>query len=215
MKRTIKSWHMAVVLIALAPLAMAQTNHPSANVLQQENASLRAELAQVRASCTAAGNAGPAVAGEQRVGDLAFSVVSLRTGASDFMSGGSAVTLTVRIHNNGSQPVSLDYNQRTFGLVDDHGYEYKLYDENTPSFIGKDVKGIPMATESAVSVSNVLQPGQDQNVTFIALRFMRNGETVGSRFDLNVTFGQYADLGQGRAKHVRDYPFAAIGVARL
>jgi hypothetical protein len=70
-------------------------------------------------------------------------------------------------------------------------------------------------TEYAGSVGDVLQPGQSQNVTFIALRYMSNGETVGSHFDLNVTFGQYASAGEGHIHHVRNYPFAAINLTRL
>ena len=42
---------------------------------------------------------------------------------------------------------------------------------------------------------------------------MRPGQTPGTRFDINATFGQYEDLGQGRVRKVRDFPVAFTNVA--
>lgn len=205
-----------VLAMALcAPTAHAQ----DAATLKRENARLNAELAQLRNQCGAqsGGDVGNqnGLGSEQRVGDLGMSVVALRAGtATGYTDSHVAVTTTVRIRNNGQVPVSLNYNQRTFGLVDDRGYEYKLDKEDSTVYFGNSVKGIGMATSSKASTRDVLLPGQSQNVTFIAIRYMRDGQTVGSTFDLNATFGQYQDVGEGRIRSLRSYPVAFIGVPR-
>lgn len=196
------------------PMAHAQDTA----TLKRENAKLISELAKLR-NQSGAGSATPiggtSLGAEQRVGDLGFSVLSLRTGAATGYAGSHvAVTTTVRITNAGKVPVSLNYNQRTFGLVDDHGYEYKLDNEESSVYFGKSVKGIAMATSSRASAHDLLQPGQSQSVTFIAIRHMRDGQTVGSAFDLNVTFGQYQDVGEGRIRALRTYPAAFVGLSR-
>ena len=124
------------------------------------------------------------------------------------------VEVTIRIRNSGSQPIPLNYNQKSFSLVDDHGYEYKLYHENDTNHFADDIKGISMATTSAAGTDDVVAPGQTLTVTFLPVRYMRNGETVGSRFDVHATFGAYEDIGQGRIRRIRNYPVAFMGLSR-
>ena len=42
-------------------------------------------------------------------------------------------------------------------------------------------------------------------MTFSTARVMRDGETPGRLFDLNASFIQIEDMGQGRIRKVRDY----------
>lgn len=42
-------------------------------------------------------------------------------------------------------------------------------------------------------------------MTFSTARVMRDGETPGGLFDLNASFIQIEDMGQGRIRKVRDY----------
>lgn len=192
------------LLAAAFPVAHAQ----DVKALQRENARLRGELEAAKAAPVGG------QAGEQRTGDLAFGVSSLRVGAATgYARGHVAVTVTLGIRNAGARPLRLNYNQRSFGLTDDHGYQYTLYHEHSSTYYADDVKGIPMATNSRASTDVVLAPGQTQKVTFIATRHMRDGQTPGNSFDLNATFGDYDDLGQGRIRKVRDYPVAFIGLA--
>ena len=147
---------------------------------------------------------------EQRVGDLGFSIASVRVGRGNgFTDSHRTVAVTLRIRNAGSTPLALNYNEDSLSVVDDLGYSYRLNHEDSDY-----VKGISIATTSRAGTDDVLLPGQTTSVTFIPVRYMRDGETVGNRFDINATFGAYEDHGQGRVRRVRNYAAAFVGIPR-
>lgn len=195
-----------VLAIALCmPAAQAQ----DAAMLKRENARLNAELAQLRNQCRmgdAPANNENSLGVEQRVGDLGFSLVSLRPGNN---GGKLSITLTVKIRNFGTVPVALNYNANSFELVDDFGYAYTLV-------AGEDdaVSGMSTAFYNSAGTDDILLPGDAMSVTFAAARFASRGQTIGNRFDLNTTFGAYEDRGQGRVQRVRNYAVAFVGVSR-
>lgn len=167
------------------------------------------ELSQLRNQCRSgagAANNESGLGAEQRIGDLAFSLVSLRPGIN---SGKHSVTSTVKIRNLGSVAVALNYNAESFELVDDLGNEFTLV-------AGQDaaVSGISTAFSSDAHTADILLPGNRMSVTFAAARFASREQSIGNRFDLNTTFGAYEDRGQGRVERIRNYAVAFIGVPR-
>lgn len=169
------------------------------DALKRENEQLKAQLAELQAKCAA--GEGSAVAGEQRVGDLRFAISSIRTA---YDGGMRLATVTVRIRNLGAQPVALNYQQGSLSLVDDLGYRYDGQ---------RRVSGIATATPSRAGVDDVILPGNTLPVTFEMWRISSNeGETIGQRFDINATFGQFRDRGEGRVQLVRNYAVAFTGV---
>lgn len=204
---------------AIALLCIASTLLPATAALAQDSAALKreiarlqAELAQQKASCHAGPPAG--AASGQRVGDLSFSVPSVRVGqATGSVKGTISVTTTISIRNDGKAPIALNYNSRSFGVVDDKGYEYRIPNEYLHGGNARFIKGLSIATSTKADTRDVLSPGQEVLVTFIAQRFMRDGEAPGNGFNINTSFGEYADEGEGRVRHVRDYPVGFLGVA--
>ena len=110
------------------------------------------------------------------------------------------------LRNTGSEPMVLNYETNSLSVTDDNGYNYDIFND------GDQIKGIPTTKYSRVDTSAVIMPGASRTVTFIAARSMRPGQTPGARFDINATFGQYEDLGQGRIRKVRDFPVAFTNV---
>ena len=104
----------------------------------------------------------------------------------------------------------LNYETNSLSVTDSNGYNYIMdYERVNPE---KTIKGIPATKFARVDTSAVIMPGASRTVTFIADRKMNAGQTPGGRFDINATFGQYEDLGQGRIRKVRDYPVAFTNV---
>jgi len=153
----------------------------------------------------------PSAATTQQVGDLSFEVASLRVGpAKGHTPRHTGVTATIRIRNNGTSPVALNYKRRSYNVTDSRGYGYALYREHYTGVAG--VTGMAVSDEKRADTSGVLRPGQTQNVTFFAVRYMRDGETTGETFDINTTFSSFEDMGQGRIRRINDFPVAFIGV---
>ena len=181
--------------------------------LRREVARLQAELVSARAACTPTTSTNVSM---QRIDGLAFSIASLRVGpASNWAKGHIAVTLTIDIRNERRDALALNYNLGTFSLVDDKGYRYQINASNsigTPNTSEKFVSGIAVAGKTKASTHSQLSPGGMQRVTITAIRYMRDGESPGSRFDTNITFGQYQDEGEGRIKHVRDFNVGFVNV---
>lgn len=201
-----------VLATLLLPLtAAAQTQ--SSNQLARENDRLRQELAQLKQQCPASGG-GDESGAEQRAGDLSVAVSSVRVGPYQPVSNATGVTLTLQIRNIGPAPIALNYKQGSFGLVDNHGYNYELKSEEYFRFYTESIKGIPMAGQNKATTTNVLMPGATQRVMFIAHRYFPDGQSAGSTFDLSATFASFADRGQGNVEHLRDFPVAFVGLNR-
>jgi len=199
----------ATILMALAPLhASAQ----SVAQLKSENADPRAQLQAMQQRCEnpLPGNQ----PGVSKAGQVQAHIASLRIGpATGFAPGHIAVTVVMTLTNTGSSPLALNYEKRSYALTDNNGYQYNLHNEHLNEAAKEDVKGIPIATPGYASTSQVLAPGQSNSVTFIAVRSMRNGQTPGTVFDVNASFGQYQDEGQGRIRKVNTYPVAFTNVS--
>lgn len=190
----------AAIALSIALPAAAQ----NATQFQQENARLRAELQALQSRCET-----PAAANASwRNQSLEARIDSIRVG---FQRTNVLVTVTMTLRNAGSDPMILNYETSSLSVTDDNGYPYTMYAERTDA--EKTIKGIPATRFSKVDTSAVIMPGAARTVTFITNRYMRNGQTPGSRFDINATFGQYQDLGQGRVRKVRDFPVAFTNVA--
>ncbi len=193
----------SAMLLSLALAMSFPAAAQSTAQLKQENARLRAELQALQSRCEApaATNAG------WRNQSLEASIDSIRVG---FERTNVLVTVTMTLRNTGSEPMILNYETSSLSVTDDNGHPYTMPAERTDP--EKYIKGIPATRNSKVDVSAVIVPGATRTVTFITHRFMKNGQTSGTRFDINATFGQYQDLGQGRVRKVRDYPVAFTNV---
>lgn len=195
MNRTLVSLSLALSLLGAAlPDAYAQ----SADQLRRENAQLKAELAALQARCVGAGGLAPPVS---HIGDLEARLESIRVGRN-----GKRVeaTVTMTVRNTGATSMILNYEGESFAATDSNGYRYEF-----PVGAEKDsVKGIPISRYNKVDASFVLGSGRSATVTFQIQRVMATGQTVGDRFDINASFGQYEDLGQGRLRRVQTFPVA-------
>lgn len=184
----------AALLAGQAVPAHAQ----SADALRRENAQLRAQLDALNQRCgvPAPDNTGAL----ERFGDIEARLDSIRAGERG--RGTMQVTVTMTLRNVSSQPMVLNYEHGSFNATDSNGYGYRLFGGQ-----GKhNVKGIPIASGNQVDPSFTLLPGRSSPVTFIAQRVMSEGQTVGNRFDISSSFGQYQDLGQGRLRRMQTFP---------
>lgn len=200
------NWTRHALMIGLGLCIATPALAQQGNSLEQENARLRAELQALQQRQGGTTSAPVTVQGAALEGSIA----SLRLGqATGYTKGTVALTVMLALRNTGNVPLTLNYEQNSFAATDNHGYQYRLYHEHlSDKAYAQDIKGIPMATRSRAGTSQILAPGQSLNVTFIATRYMRDGQTPGSHFDIQATFGQYQDEGQGRIRKLRDFPVA-------
>lgn len=199
---------IAKLLLSLALAACLPVSAQSTAQLKQENERLKAQLQALQAQgCTPAAPVGANWAN----GALDARLDAIRIGRLG-SSSITEVTVTMTLRNSGTTPLILNYLATSLSVTDDHGYHYEMYAEKmNPT---KTIKGIPTSVYNRGDTSSVLSPGASRTVTFIANRSMKNGQTPGDRFDINATFVQFEDLGQGRIRKVRDYPVAFTNVAR-
>lgn len=193
--------HTSLTRMALATLLLvastAPANAQSASQLKQENARLRAELRALQAQSCNSSTSSPELWSEDALNARIEVVrVGWRQDRHEVH-----VTTTITLRNTSRLPLAINYQSRSFNLVDDRGYSYKLP-------MTKSVSGIPIAYESQADPTAVIAAGGSRTVTFSAYRKMGKGETPGDRFDLNATFIQLEDMGQGRIRKVRDFPVA-------
>ena len=188
------------IALLSAPPAFAQ----SAAQLKQENAQLRAQLQALQAQCHAPASTGTGWSD----GALDASIDAFRIGSPHPKR--TEITITVRLRNTGSVPIILNYQAGSWAATDSNGYRYETHLEHDTKY--GTVKGIPVATYNRADTSSMIAPGASRTVTFNARRDMRNGQTPGDRFDINATFVQFEDLGQGRIRKVRDFPVAFTNV---
>ena len=184
---------LSLVAVSAAIPASAQ----SITELKQENVRLKARIEALQSQqCGPGSTKGP---GSWNGNGVSARIDSIRPGLNNHNDARISVTITLR--NTTSMPMALNYQSRSFSLVDEFGYQY-----STHSY-GGSVKGIPTANSQADPTA-IIGPGASRTVTFIAARSMNRGQTIGSRFDMNATFIQVEDLGQGRIRKVRDFPVA-------
>ena len=200
MKIATMSLFLPAVLAASCPVAAQSTAQ-----LKQENAQLRVQLQALQAQCQAPASTGMGWAD----GALAASIDAFRIGSPHPKR--TEITVTVRLRNTGSVPIILNYQAGSWAATDSNGYQYETHLEHDTKY--GTVKGIPVATYNRADTSSMIAPGASRTVTFNARRDMRNGQTPGDRFDINATFVQFEDLGQGRIRKVRDFPVAFTNVA--
>lgn len=197
----IKKCALSVMLVVLS----LTTSSAFAESLATENARLKAELAQLKKVCDSGqpGNPGQGQKGEVRVGDLGFTVVSLRTSRINYVY----VYSTVRVVNYGKQSIALNYISQSYSIVDNLGYKYEIDG-------AKAVKGISKANAHTASVNDIVLPGDAISISFEAKRMPKDGQTVGQKFDIGLTLASFEDLGEGRIRKIRTYPVAFVGVPR-
>ncbi len=197
-----KTTHLFLIASLAAALpASAQT----ASQLKQENQQLKAELQALQARCETPTSPGTSWKGQA----LEARIDTLRVGIE--RASKVSVTIAMTLRNTGDAPMPLNYETNSLSVTDDNGYHYTMYYERVNP--EKTIKGIPAATNTRADTSAVIMPGGVRTVTFITDRNTKNGQTPGTRFDVNATFGQYQDLGQGRIRKVRDYPVAFTNVS--
>lgn len=179
-----------LILVALTAPANAQ----NLSQLKQENARLKAQIEILQAQdCGTSPRAGH----DWKQGDLSATIDTIRVGGRQDRRE-AHITTTLTLRNTGRVPMSLNYKSRSFKLVDDLGYAYALP-------MSKSVAGIPIAYEHQADATAIIGPGESRTVTFSAQRTMARGETPGRTFDLNASFIQIEDQGQGKIRKVRDY----------
>lgn len=195
----LKTFHYSILFVALTMAIPA--NAQSVTDLRQENARLKAQIKALQSQqCDPESTNGP---GSWNGDGVSARIDSIRPGLNNHNDARISVTITLR--NTTSMPMALNYQSQSFSLVDEFGYQY-----STHSY-GGSVKGIPTANSEADPTA-IIGPGASRTVTFIAARSMNRGQTTGRRFDMNATFIQVEDLGQGRVRKVRDYPVAFTDV---
>ena len=195
-----------LAVMGSALMATASVQAQTSMSLEQENQRLRQQIqAMQQAGC----NAPSPDASLWNDAHLAARVTSIRLSQKCSDCHRTAVTIAIEIRNNGSTPLALNYEARSFSLTDNHGYMYQLLENDQL----RGVKGIPVATGKRADTRQPLMPGQSSTVTFLAERSMKDGQTPGSHFDINVTFGAYQDQGQGRIQKLRTFPVAFTNVS--
>lgn len=194
-------------LLAVATTVIHDADAQTREQLLEENRQLRAQLDGLAAKGCRADTPGPA---SYKDGAISATVESLRVGPVENSRHSIAVTTSIALRNTGNSPLVLNYEYKTFSLTDDRGYQYELRSEGYDA--KQVVKGIPMANSSRADTSAVMHPGESRTVTFIATRQMKDGQTPGSLFDINATFGEYFDEGQGRIRKGRQHPVSFSGV---
>ena len=198
-----------IVLLPLLVLATTVIHDVQAQTREQlleENRQMRAQLDNMGTGGCRQDASTPRL---YQDGAVSAKVDSLRVGPGETRNR-IAVTTSIALRNTGHSPIVLNYQKDSFSLTDDRGYQYELRTEQSNA--KQVVKGIPVATSNRVDTSAVMQPGESRTVTFIASRAMNDGQTPGSTFDINATFGEYIDEGQGRVRKGRQHPVAFIGV---
>lgn len=181
----------ASILLLAASVAQAQTE--------------AAATANVQASPQAAAEA-PVV--EQRIGELGFRVMSLRVSERDRgRVYNSWATLALRIHNYGSKPIALNYNDRSGSFVNARGYTWAKKMDHS-------VRGVGIADGGSANVDYVIDAGGDMGVTIALGNDLRDGQTAGDEFDFQAVFSSYEDLGEGRVRRIRSYPVSMIGLKK-
>lgn len=184
-----------IPLFAIAVLSFSlPASAQNVSQLKQENARLKAQLEMLQAQdCGTSPRAGQ----NWKQGDLSATIDTIRVGGRQDRRE-AHITTTLTLRNTGRVPMALNYKSRSFKLVDDIGYAYELP-------MSKGVAGIPTAYEHQADATAIIGPGESRTVTFSAQRTMARGETLGRTFDLNASFIQIEDQGQGKIRKVRDY----------
>lgn len=204
---------LTTLLLATAIGSALPASAQNVSQLQQENAQLRAQLQALQQRCDSP--LPDTQSGVSQAGKVQAHIASLRVGAATgYASGHIAVTVVMTLTNTGNSPMALNYEERSYALTDNNGYQYNLRNEHSGVYAKEGVKGIPIATPGRASTNQLLAPGQSNSVTFIAIRSMRDGQTPGTAFDVNASFGQYQDEGQGRIRKINTYPLAFTNVPR-
>lgn len=193
---------VALMLLISTP-AFAQ----SVAQLKQENQRLKAELQALQSQCPPSTLVGMNWQGEVLQAKLDSVLVGWPK------AGTVEVTITATIRNTGPSPMIVNYLSKSMSVVDDNGHRYniKQYSPETDS-----VKGIPIYGQygsRSVDTTAIISAGGTRTITFVLGRRMDSGQAPGSRFDINATFVQFEDLGQGRIRKVRDFPVAFTNAA--
>lgn len=201
-----KIFLLKLLMLTASTVACQNTFAQSSEQLRQDNRRLKAELQALQIQCQASSSTGPKWQGEVLQGRLD----SIRIGQPRV--GTTEVTATLTIRNMGASPMILNYLSTSMSIVDEHGYRYER-------ILGRperdSVKGMPVFGSNgsrSVDTSATLPPGGIRTITFIQGRRMNKGQTPGRTFDINATFVQFEDLGQGRIRKVRDFPLAFTNV---
>lgn len=168
--------------------------------LKRENAELKAQLEALKAQGCATSSPHD---GDRAREVLSASVESIRVGrrASHPGQPDGHVTITLALRNVGTRPIAMNYLSGTFRLVDEFGRDYRA--------TLKKASGLPTATAREADPTAVIAAGASRLITFNAFRVPSASDGVPQRFDVNATFIEIEDAGQGRIKKVRDH---AIGL---
>ncbi|MDQ7280503.1 hypothetical protein O0J73_07125 [Stenotrophomonas sp. Sm6012] len=167
-----------LAMMAMNATAWAQSNEQ----LQRENAESRAQLAQQDG---------------QQAQPLAYSIQSVRK--QEKPNGASHLVITVQVRNQSREPLALNYLSRSTNLVDNHGLSY------SPTQNYGKIHGIPVAKNTADPSVNLPVGG---SLTFVidATNYLKNGERMGSEFDLHFTLGHFGHDAKRQIVKLRDFP---------
>lgn len=194
------NYRYPLLLLGLALTLPVQAQ--STAQLKQENERLRAELQALQAQCTPS-------SGSSQVpwtqGEVEARLDTLRVSPPRYDGGRADIVATLTLRNTGSTPLALNYLHDSWSATDNNGYRYSVS-------VAAPISGIPEAYGDRADPSAVIMPGRSRTVTVPARRDMSTGQTPGNRYDLNITFVQVEDLGQGRVRKVRDFPVAFTNV---
>lgn len=191
MKTHLRNGLLTTALLAANP-AFAQ----STAQLKQENAQLRAELQALQSQC-ALPSSSPGASWKGQTLDARIDAI--RIGMN---RGRITVTTAITLQNTGPTPLILNYKWNSAVFVDSNGYQYN------GDYTTNGIRGLGIAKYSTADSNSAISPGESRTITFTRERYPKNGQTVGNAFDINATFVQLEDLGEGRIRQVRDFPVA-------
>jgi hypothetical protein len=145
---------------------------------------------------------------EITVGNLGFTIKSLRVAGQTETSPFSIATVAIQVVNKGATPIALDYKKGAMTLTDEHGY---IFDDHT---YGSQVVGIGVSDGNSASVDYVIDPGQTLGIQCHLSRATQRGQTVGQNFDFAGEFIAFQDMGEGKVKALRNYPVSIVGIQK-
>ena len=203
MKNAISKPILFAVSLMVAPAAFAQT----AAQLQTQINELKRDVALLKGQVDTPATHVPLTgSGTWSQGSVNAVIQAIR--ASKSKSNKVTVTTTLTLKNTGNTPISLNYIWRSLNVVDNVGYKYE---SNFYSGDGS-VSGIPVFSSGKGDTTAVIDPGASRTVTFTSSRNAKSGESIGGSFDINASFSQIENLGEGRIRKVRDYSVAFVGI---
>ena len=207
MRVEISKFVVLATIAIVTPSAYAQT----ASQLQAQINELKRDVADLKGQghTTAPPAHVPGGSGSWSQGSVNAVVQAIR--ASRAKNDRVTVTTTLTLTNTGKTPIALNYNSGSLNVVDNVGYKY-IFDNRHATEEHGGVRGIPIFYNGRGDSTSIIDPGASRTVTFTTTRNAKAGESIGGNFDINASFSQLENLGEGRIRKVRDYSVAFVGI---